>query len=113
MFPSFLDDDLDFTDTVLMRLDSMDADLNRPDDVTNPFDFDTWRSTASRTSESTPSTKYLEIVQYESGLHHSSKQLLSLSKTDTYSTTSMVDSTGNAPKSTSTQPVHYIFADDV
>ncbi len=25
----------------------------------------------------------------------------------------MVDSTGNAPKSTSTQPVRYIFADDV
>jgi hypothetical protein len=25
----------------------------------------------------------------------------------------MVDSTGNAPKSTSTQPVHYIFADEV
>jgi len=25
----------------------------------------------------------------------------------------MVDSTGNAPNNTSTQPVHYIFADDV
>ncbi len=37
--PTFLDDDLNFTDTILMGLDSIDADLNRPDDVTNPFDF--------------------------------------------------------------------------
>jgi hypothetical protein len=37
--PTFMDDNLDFTDTALMELDSMDADLNRPDDVTNPFDF--------------------------------------------------------------------------
>jgi hypothetical protein len=39
MAPTFSDDDLDFTDTVLMGLDSIDADLNRPDDVTNPFNF--------------------------------------------------------------------------
>ncbi len=38
--PTFLDDDIDFIDTVLMGLDSMDADLNRPNDLTNPFDFD-------------------------------------------------------------------------
>jgi hypothetical protein len=38
--PTFLDDDLNFMDTILMGLDSMDADLNRPDDVTNPFNFD-------------------------------------------------------------------------
>jgi hypothetical protein len=38
--PTFLVDDLDFTDTILMGLNSIDADLNRPDDVTNPFDFD-------------------------------------------------------------------------
>jgi hypothetical protein len=37
---TFLDNDLDFTDTILMGLNSMDADLNRADDVTNPFDFD-------------------------------------------------------------------------
>ncbi len=37
--PTFLDDDLNFMDTVLMGLDSIDADLDRPDDVTNPFDF--------------------------------------------------------------------------
>jgi hypothetical protein len=95
-----------------MGLDSIDADLNRPDDVTNPFDFDKWWSTASRTSESTTSAKYIEIVQYESGLHHS-KQLSSLKTADLYGTISMVDFTGNAPKSTSTQAVRYIFADDV
>jgi hypothetical protein len=39
-FPTFLDDDLNFTDTVLMGLDSIDTDLKGPDDVTNPFNFD-------------------------------------------------------------------------
>jgi hypothetical protein len=39
MPPTFLDNDLDFRDTILMGLDSMDADLDRPDDVMNPFDF--------------------------------------------------------------------------
>jgi hypothetical protein len=39
--------------------------------------------------------------------------LSSLKTTDTYSTISMVDSTANAPKSTSTQTVCFIFADDV
>ncbi len=34
--PTFLDDDLDFTDTVLMGLESID---NAGDDVTNLFDF--------------------------------------------------------------------------
>jgi hypothetical protein len=38
--PTFLDNDLDFTDTILMGLNSMDADLNRPDDIKNPFNFD-------------------------------------------------------------------------
>ncbi len=42
--PTFLNDYLDFTDTILMGIDSMDADLNRPDDITNPFDFNMWRS---------------------------------------------------------------------
>ena len=41
--PTFLDNDLDFendfTDTVLMGLDSLSADLNGPDNVMNPFDF--------------------------------------------------------------------------
>jgi hypothetical protein len=39
MPPTFLDNDLDFMDTILMGLDSIDADLSRPDDVTNLFDF--------------------------------------------------------------------------
>jgi hypothetical protein len=34
--PTFLDDDLDFTDTVLMGLESID---DTGDDVTNPFNF--------------------------------------------------------------------------
>ncbi len=37
--PTFMDNDLNFLDTILMGLNSIDADLNRPDDVTNPFDF--------------------------------------------------------------------------
>ncbi len=38
--PTFLDNDLNFMDTVLVGLNSMDADLNRPDGITNPFNFD-------------------------------------------------------------------------
>jgi hypothetical protein len=76
-----------------MGLDSIDADLNRPDDVTNLIDFDKWQSTASRTSESTPCTKYPEIIRYKSGLQNS-KELSNLKTTDTYGTISMVDSTG-------------------
>jgi hypothetical protein len=37
---AFLDDHLDFTDTILMGLDSIDTDLKGPDDIMNPFDFD-------------------------------------------------------------------------
>jgi hypothetical protein len=37
--PTFMDDNLNFTDAVLMGLDSIDAYLNRPDDVTNLFNF--------------------------------------------------------------------------
>ncbi len=61
-------------------------------------------------------TNSLGNVLYETstdiGLQNS-KEFSSLKPTDTYGTTSMVDSTGNAPKSTSTQSVRYIFADDV
>ncbi len=61
-------------------------------------------------------TGSLEIVLCERstdlGLQHS-KELSSLKTTDTYGTISLVDSTGNAPKSNSTQSVRYIFADDV
>jgi hypothetical protein len=34
-----MDKDLDFMDTIVMGLDSMDAELSRPDDVMNPFNF--------------------------------------------------------------------------
>jgi hypothetical protein len=34
-----MDKDLDTTNAILMGLDSMGADLNRPDDVMNLFDF--------------------------------------------------------------------------
>ncbi len=37
--PTFMDDDLDFTDAILMGLNSMDADLKKTDDITNLFDF--------------------------------------------------------------------------
>jgi hypothetical protein len=37
--PTFMDDDLDFMDAILMGLNSMDADLSRPDEVTNSFDY--------------------------------------------------------------------------
>jgi hypothetical protein len=38
--PTFLDDDLDFTNAILMGLESIDdAVLNGCNDVTNPFDF--------------------------------------------------------------------------
>ncbi len=40
MPPTFLDNDLDFMDTILMGLDSMDdVVLKGPDDVTNLFNF--------------------------------------------------------------------------
>ncbi len=38
--PTLMEDDLNFADIILMGLDSIDADLKGPDDVTNPFDFD-------------------------------------------------------------------------
>jgi hypothetical protein len=37
--PTFMDNDFNFTDAVFMGLNSMDAGLSRPDDVTNPFNF--------------------------------------------------------------------------
>jgi hypothetical protein len=36
---TFLDNDLNFMDTILMGLNSIDADLKRPDDIRNPYDF--------------------------------------------------------------------------
>ncbi len=85
MSPTFLDDDLYFMDTVLMGLDSMDADLNRPDDITNLFDFNMWRS-APVEPFSIKNTNSLETVLYKMstdiGLQNS-KELSSLKTTDT------------------------------
>ncbi len=110
-----MDNDLDFIDAILMGLNSMDADLKRPDDVTNLFDFNMWWS-APVEPFIIKNTDSLENVLYKTstdiGLQNS-KELSSLKAADTYGTISMVDSTGNAPKSSSAQPVHYIFADDV
>jgi hypothetical protein len=99
--PTFLDGDLDFTDTILMGLNSIDADLNRPVDVTNPFDFDMQWFTSVE-SFSIENTNSLETVLYKTstkivGLQNSS-ELSSLNTADLYGTTSTVDSTGNAPK---------------
>ena len=61
-------------------------------------------------------TKSLETILYETSTSvelQNSNELSSLKTADLYNTISMVDSTGNAPNNTSTQPVHYIFADDV
>ncbi len=113
--PTSLDNDLDYRDTVLMGLDSMDADLNRPDNIMNPFNFSVWRSMPVEPF-SIKNTDSLETVLYEMstdiGLQNS-KELSSLKTTDTYGSISMVDSTGNTPKSTSIQPVRYIFANEI
>jgi hypothetical protein len=69
MFPTIMYKDLDFIDTISMGLNSIDAELKRPDDIKNPFDFDKRWSTASRTSESTTNTKYLELVHYANQDH--------------------------------------------
>ncbi len=113
--PTFLDDDLHFTDTILMGLNFIDADLNRPDDVTNPFNFEMWWS-APVEPFSIKNTDSLETILYKTstniGLQNSNK-LSSLKTADLYGTISTVDSTGNAPKSLSTQPVHHIVTDEV
>ncbi len=98
-----------------MGLDSIDTDLNRSDDVTNPFDFDKWRS-APVEPFSIKNTDSLESVVYEISMNivlQNSNELSSLKTADLYSTYYMVDSTGNAPKSPSTQLVHHIVTDEV
>jgi hypothetical protein len=49
MSPIFMDNNLNFTDAISMRLNSMDADLNWPDDIKNPFNFKLVMVCASRT----------------------------------------------------------------
>ncbi len=83
-----MDDDLNFMDAVLTGLNSMDADLNRPDDITNPFDFYMWQSVPVD-SFSIKNTDSLENVLYKMstdiGLQNS-KEFFCLKTTDTYST---------------------------
>ncbi len=88
-----------------MGLNSMDADL-KIGLITSQI------HSILMTSRTSESTKYFEIVQYKSRLQNSN-ELSSLKTTDTYSTISMVASTGNAPKSTSTQTVRNIVTDEV
>ncbi len=77
-----------------MGLDSIDADLKGPDNVTNPFNFDKWWSMPVE-HFSIDSTDSLENILYKTstdvGLQNI-KQLSSLRKTDYYSTISMVNS---------------------
>ncbi len=98
--PIFLDNDLDFRNTVLMGLDSMDADLNRPDDIRNPFIFNMWWSTPVEPFI-IKNTDSLETVLYEMstdiGLQNS-KELSSLKTADIYGTISTVIPLGTHPK---------------
>jgi hypothetical protein len=64
------------------------------------------------TRESTPSTKYLDIVRYESGLTHS-KQLSCLTKADHCSTNFSLGSTRNAPKILNISPMFVTCAEQV
>ncbi len=61
-------------------------------------------------------TDSLESVLYKTSTNlglQNSNELSSLKTADLYGTISTVDSTGNAPKSPSTQPVHHIITDEV
>jgi hypothetical protein len=115
MPPTFLDDDLNFTDTISIGLDSVDADLNRPDDITNPLDFNMWWS-APVEPFSIKNIKSLETVLYKTctntGLQNGN-ELSSLKTADLCGTISTVDSTGNAPQNPSKQPIHHIVTDEV
>jgi hypothetical protein len=61
-------------------------------------------------------TDSLENILYETSTNiglQNSNESSSLKTADLYGTISMVHSTGNAPKSPSTQPVHHIITDEV
>jgi hypothetical protein len=98
-----------------MGLDSMDADLDRPDEVTNPFNFDLWWS-APVEPFSIKNHESLETVLYETSTNvglQNSNELSSLKTADHHSIISMVDSTGNTPKNLSTQSVCHIVTNEV
>ncbi len=99
--PTFLDNDLDFIDTVLMGLDSINnAVLNGHDDVTNPFNISKWRS-APVEPLGIENTGKLATVMYQTSTNvelQISNELSSLKAMDFYGMISSEKSTGNAPK---------------
>ena len=110
--PTFLDDNLDFTDAILMGLESIDNAVN---DVTNPFNFSKWRSMPVEPL-SIENTEKLATVLYKMSTNvelQISNELSSLKAMDFYGTISSKKSTGNAPKKLSTQPVYHIVTDEV
>ncbi len=75
-----------FMDTILKGLDSIDADLNRPDDITNPFDFNMWRSMPVEPF-GIKNTESLETVLYKTSMNvelQNSNELSSLKTADLY-----------------------------
>ena len=61
-------------------------------------------------------TDSFETILYKTSTNiglQNSNELSSLKTADLYGTISMVDSTGNAPKSPSTKPVRHIVTDKV
>ncbi len=99
--PTFLDDDLDFTDTVLMGLDSInDAVLNGRNDVMNLFDFSKWRSVPVEPL-GIENMEELETVLYKTSTNvelQVNNELSSLKAIDFFSTIPTEKSTGNALK---------------
>ncbi len=106
-------ENLNFTDTILMGLDSMDdAVLKGPDDVTNPFNFKLWWSAPVETL----GIKKLETILYKTSTNvelQISNELSSLKAIDYYSTISTEKSTGNAQKNISKQSACHIVTDEV
>jgi hypothetical protein len=114
--PTYLDNNLDFTDAVLIGLDSInDAVLNGQDDVTNPFNFSKWQS-APVEPLGIENTGKLATVLYKTSTNvelQISNELSSLKAMDFYGTISSEKSTGNVQKKLSTQPVSLIVTDEV
>ncbi len=75
-----------------MGLESMDADLKGPHDVTNPFDFNLWQSTPVELL-GIKNTEKLETILYETSTNvglQISNEMSSLKAIDFYSTISTV-----------------------
>jgi hypothetical protein len=110
--PTFLDDDLDFTDAILIGLESID---DAGDDITNPFDFSKWWF-APVEPLGIENKGTLATVLYKMSTNielQTRNELSSLKAMDFYGTISSGKSTGNSPKKFSTQPVYHIVTDEV